>query len=163
MGLLDSLFGKKKSAPANPYPNDFTNKVTEIMQRLQMRYEVQSEHHINLIIGFDEEDGTERSQFVVISATGNEGQFVTISSPVGEQAKIGDKFSVEFMNELLTKNTSLVGFGYALENVDEIDYLVTCSDQVLATLDDSELENAIFNCAIAADEMEKHLGLGDEF
>jgi hypothetical protein len=76
---------------------------------------------------------------------------------------MGDKFDAEFMNELLITNNTTIGFGYALETLGETEYLVTCSDQVLATLDDSELQNAIVFCAGAADDMEKQLGLGDEY
>jgi hypothetical protein len=162
MGFLDRLFGKKTDA-ANPYPNDFTNKITGIMQRLGMRHEVKNEYHIHLLLGFDEEDGPERSQLAIVSSTGDDGQFVTISSPVGKVASIGDKFDAEFMNELLITNNTMIGFGYALETLGETEYLVTCSDQVLATLDDSELQNAIVFCAGAADDMEKQLGLGDEY
>lgn len=161
MGLLDRFFNKNKSK--NPYPNPFTNKVVAILDRLSLKYEVSEPDIINLLLAFDEEDGTERTQIVVISSTGNKDQFVTISSPVGELDSMKDKFTVEFMNELLIENTTSVGFGYAIETLDDKDYLVTCSDQVLETLDDSELDNAITNCGISADEMEKSLGLGDQF
>lgn len=163
MGILDRLLGRNTSEVKNPHPSPFTDKVTAILDRIEIKYEVEDSEIINLVLGFDEDDGTERTQLVVISATGNDNKFVTISSPVGELKEIGDKFTVEFMNQLLTDNTTCVGFGYAVETLDDKDYLVTCSDQVLASLDDTELENAIVNCASTADEMEKSLGLGDNF
>lgn len=163
MGILDRLFGKKDKVNTNPYPNPFTNKVTGILNRLGMKYKVEEEDVINLILCFEEDDGSERSQLVVIASTGNDGQFVTISSPVGLIEEMGEQFNVAFMNELLVENTTSIGFGFAVESLGDQEYLITCSDQVLETLDDSELDNAMSNCAIAADEMEKKLGLGDKF
>ena len=163
MGILDRLFAGIKTKSDNPYPSQFTNTVCEILRRLEIVFDVKSENVINLTFSFDESDGTERTQFVVITSTGEENQFVTVSSPIGKVDDIGDKLTAEFMNELLEANNNSIGFGYALEDAGDSEYLVTCSDQILATLDDSELRNAMVFCAGAADEIENQLGLGDEY
>lgn len=141
----------------NPYPNPFTNKILEYSKELGWNISINSDTNVSL--GFELGEG--RSQLVILFLAGEiaEQPIIQISSPAANLKDIEDKLDQDFMNELLRLNANTPNYGWALESIDEGEYLIASSDQMLNTMDLGELRAAVYAVTSAADEMEARFGL----
>lgn len=111
-------------------------------------------------LDYDLDGGRKQRVYVVASGKDADGyDMVEFSSPALELNNSGQDLSQEKANELLRANAGFAHCAWAIQQVDDKDYLVATSSRILSTLDQEEFTAAARHVAVAADNFEAEFGV----
>lgn len=103
--------------------------------------------------------GEGRTQNVVVALFGQErGNLIIGFSSAVLKMPAGQMLNQKTANELLRKNADLPHGAWAIEKIEDSEYLVVFDTQIAQTMDPEEFKASVEALAFYADKMEKKLG-----
>lgn len=111
----------------------------------------------SIVVHFDTGEG--RTQRLIVKPVGQEGGNLIVGfySAVLEMPA-GQMLNQKTANELLSENAHLYHGAWAIEKIEDSEYLVVFDTQIAQTMDPEEFKASVRALAFFADEMEKKLG-----
>mgnify|MGYP005836847323 CR=1 FL=1 len=139
-----------------PLGMSFADFLTQIAGKTGLKVRTISPSAV--VVPFDMGEG--RTQYVWVRAVGTDGRgnlLVGIYSPALKMPE-GQLLSREAANELLRENINLAHGSWAIQKMEDGEYLVMFDTQIAQTMDPEEFAASVRGLAAAADAKEKSLG-----